>query len=91
MIKSLVLLVVLIVCCTNAQNTNKRVLVLLDNFGVRETHSNYFKSLRDDGFQLNFKTADDSSLTLTKYGEYLYDHLIIFSPTVVGKYFHHPF
>jgi oligosaccharyltransferase complex subunit beta len=76
---------VLFVIATASQEENKkRVLVLLDNFGTRETHSSYFKQLKDDGFQLTFKTADDSSLALSKYGEYLYENLIIFSPTVVG-------
>ena len=64
---------------------NKRVLVLVDHLGIRETHSNYFKSLRDNGFQLTFKSADDASLSLTKYGEYLFEHLILFSPSVAGK------
>ena len=36
------------------------------------------------GFDLTFKTADDSSLALVKYGEFLYDHLILFSPSVEG-------
>ena len=36
---------------------------------------------------MNFKAADDSSLALMKYGEYLYDHLIIFSPSVEGIYY----
>ena len=56
----------------------KRVLALLDSFGLRETHSTFFKSLKDRGFQVNFKTADDSDLTLSKYNEYLYDHVILF-------------
>jgi hypothetical protein len=76
----------LVVAARAHQDENKkRVLVLLDNFGVRESHSTYFKLLKDSGFQLTFKTADDSSLALSKYGEYLYDNLIIFSPSVVGK------
>ena len=40
----------------------------------------------EKGFELNFKAADDSTLALMKYGEYLYDHLIIFSPSVEGKF-----
>ena len=67
----------------SASSEQKRVLVLLDHFGIRETHSNYFRALKDNGFQLTFKTADDSSLALSKYGEYLYDHLILFAPSVV--------
>ena len=30
----------------------------------------------------NFQVADDSSLQLKKYGEYLFDHIIVFAPTV---------
>jgi hypothetical protein len=63
----------------------KRVLALLDNYGIRETHSTFFKSLKDRGFQLTLKPADDADLALSKYNEYLYDHLILFSPNVVGK------
>uniref|UniRef100_A0A7N9CHX9 Dolichyl-diphosphooligosaccharide--protein glycosyltransferase 48 kDa subunit n=1 Tax=Macaca fascicularis TaxID=9541 RepID=A0A7N9CHX9_MACFA len=59
-----------------------RTLVLLDNLNVRETHSLFFRSLKDRGFELTFKTADDPSLSLIKYGEFLYDNLIIFSPSV---------
>lgn len=62
----------------------KRLLALLDNYGIRDTHSNFFKSLRDRGFQITFKAADDADLALSKYSEYIYDHVIIFAPNVVG-------
>lgn len=39
----------------------------------------------DRAFELTFKTADDPSLSLIKYGEFLYDNLIIFSPSVEGE------
>ena len=42
-------------------------------------------STSDRGFDLTFKTADDPSLSLIKYGQFLYDHLVIFSPSVEGK------
>lgn len=61
----------------------KRVLVLLDNYGLKETHSTFFKSLKNRGFQLSFKLADDSDLVLSKYNEYSYDHLILFCPNVI--------
>lgn len=38
----------------------------------------------DRGFDLTFKTADDPSLSLIKYGQFLYDHLVLFSPSVEG-------
>lgn len=45
-----------------------------------------FLPYSDRGFDLTFKTADDPSLSLIKYGQFLYDHLIIFSPSVEGKF-----
>ncbi|XP_055333461.1 dolichyl-diphosphooligosaccharide--protein glycosyltransferase 48 kDa subunit-like [Paramacrobiotus metropolitanus] len=61
---------------------DKKVLVLLDNANIKETHSKFFKSLTDKGFELDFKQADAASLTLFKYGERLYNHIIIFAPSV---------
>ena len=58
----------------------KRVLVLLDNWSTKETHSLFFKGLNDQGFQMTFKTADDTSISIKKYGEYTYDHLVLFCP-----------
>lgn len=57
-------------------------LVLLDNLAIRETHSMFFKSLQERGYSLTFKSADDASLVLSKYGEFLYQHLIIFAPSI---------
>lgn len=61
--------------------TDRRVLVLLDNFAIKSSHSLFFKSLQTRGFDLDFKLADDPKISLQRYGKYLYDALIIFSPT----------
>lgn len=61
----------------------QETLVLVDNLNIRETHSQFFKSLQDRGYTLTYKLADDANLVLSKYGEYLYKNLIIFSPSVV--------
>lgn len=61
---------------------NPRVLVLLDNMSIKESHSTFFKMMTDMGFTLTFKTADDSSIVLKKYGSYLFDHLVLFTPSV---------
>ncbi|XP_011164882.1 dolichyl-diphosphooligosaccharide--protein glycosyltransferase 48 kDa subunit [Solenopsis invicta] len=63
-------------------NAGGPILVLLDNLAIKETHSIFFKMLQDSGYALTFKSADDATLQLSKYGEYLYEHLIIFAPTV---------
>ncbi|TMW43383.1 hypothetical protein DOY81_011536 [Sarcophaga bullata] len=62
--------------------TDADTLVLLDNLAIRETHSMFFKSLQERGFKLTYKLADDASLVLSRYGEYLYKNLVIFAPSV---------
>ncbi|XGW10729.1 hypothetical protein V3C99_012330 [Haemonchus contortus] len=59
-----------------------RILVLVECLSARETHSLFFRSLQDRGHQLVFRTADDPSLSLIKFGEKNFDHLIIFAPSV---------
>ncbi|XP_003739484.1 dolichyl-diphosphooligosaccharide--protein glycosyltransferase 48 kDa subunit [Galendromus occidentalis] len=56
-------------------------LVLVDSLSFRDTHSQFFNFLEERGYKLTFKQADDSTLTLKKYGEFLYKHLILFTPT----------
>ena len=41
--------------------------------------------LIDRGFEITYKSSDDSSLQIIKYGEYLYDHIIVFAPGTKGK------
>ncbi|CDS37961.1 dolichyl diphosphooligosaccharide protein [Echinococcus multilocularis] len=60
---------------------NKDVLVLIENIIIRDTHSQFFKSLTDRNYQLTFKYADDSTLDLKQFGEYSYHHVIVFAPT----------
>ncbi|GMH02745.1 hypothetical protein Nepgr_004584 [Nepenthes gracilis] len=62
--------------------TDRRILVLLDDFAVKSSHSLYFKALKSRGYELDFKLADDPKIALQRYGQYLYDGLIIFSPTI---------
>lgn len=38
--------------------------------------------ISDRDYGLTFKLADDANLVLSKYGEFLYKHLIIFAPSV---------
>lgn len=65
-----------------AGNKGQRTLVLLDNVTVKESYSIFFQTLKDRGFHLTFKSADDAHITLAKYGEFLYENLIIFAPSV---------
>lgn len=72
----------LLALSANGTKTGKKTLVLLENVSMKETHSVFFGDLKSRGYQLIFKMADDSNLALSKYGEYLYDSLIIFAPSV---------
>lgn len=74
--------VCLLVSLVSQISGEKRVLALLENLAVKETHSIYFSTLAKNGFSLTYKVADDASLQLKKYGEFLYDHIIVFAPTV---------
>ncbi|KAL0893547.1 hypothetical protein ABMA27_013737 [Loxostege sticticalis] len=69
--------------CFSAAKAEQETLVLVDNLNIRETHSQFFKSLQDRGYSLTYKLADDANLVLAKYGEYLYKNLIIFAPSVL--------
>ncbi|XP_050204992.1 dolichyl-diphosphooligosaccharide--protein glycosyltransferase 48 kDa subunit-like [Mercurialis annua] len=61
--------------------SDRRVLVLLDDFSLKSSHSIYFNSLKSRGFDLDFKLADDPKLAVQRYGQYLYDGMIVFSPS----------
>ncbi|CAI0473548.1 unnamed protein product [Linum tenue] len=51
--------------------TDRRILVLLDDFSLKSSHSIFFTSLKSRGFDLDFKLADDPKLSLQRYGQYL--------------------
>lgn len=62
--------------------TDRRILVLLDDFAIKSSHSLFFSSLRSRGYNLEFKLADDPKIALQRYGQFLYDGLIVFAPTI---------
>ena len=43
--------------------------------------SKFFDSLASRGHELSFHGSDSSDLSLKKYGEVLYDNIVLFSPT----------
>jgi len=56
--------------------------VLYDNIDIKSTHSIFFGKLSASGYDMVFKSADDPSLDLFKYGNRLYDNLVLFCPSV---------
>jgi len=70
--------------CTSFSPENpsdRRILVLLDDLALQSSHSLFFDSLSSRGYALEFKLADDPKIGLKRYGQYLYDGLILFAPS----------
>eukprot|EP01102_Stenamoeba_stenopodia_P003074 TRINITY_DN129_c0_g1_i5.p1 TRINITY_DN129_c0_g1~~TRINITY_DN129_c0_g1_i5.p1 ORF type:complete len:445 (+),score=125.86 TRINITY_DN129_c0_g1_i5:147-1481(+) len=67
---------------SSAPPSGKRTLVLVQSNDIKVTHSTFFKSLEAQGYKLTYSNADSDSIKLHKYGDYLYDNLIIFAPSV---------
>ncbi|XP_012855018.1 PREDICTED: dolichyl-diphosphooligosaccharide--protein glycosyltransferase 48 kDa subunit [Erythranthe guttata] len=63
------------------QPTDRKILVLLDDLSLKSSHSIFFNTLQSRGFDLDFKLADDPSIAVKRYGQYLYDGLVLFSPS----------
>mmetsp|Transcript_32652 Transcript_32652/g.33298 ORF Transcript_32652/g.33298 Transcript_32652/m.33298 type:complete len:462 (-) Transcript_32652:143-1528(-) len=59
----------------------QRTLVLLDDTLQRYKYSIFFESLSARGHQLSFISTSSPSLSLLKYGEYLYDNILLFAPS----------
>jgi len=64
----------------------RRVLVLLDDLATKSSHSLYFRSFQSRSYDLDFKLADDPKIGLQRYGQYLYDGLILFCPATEREF-----
>jgi len=62
--------------------SGKRTLVLLDDMNRVQAHSLYFEDLQAQGHALSFVQTESQDLLLKKYGEYLYDNIVLFAPEV---------
>ena len=64
-----------------AAHADHKTLILVENYGVKETHSIFLGYLTGSGHELTYKMADDSTLTLFQFGELVYDNVIILAPS----------
>lgn len=55
-----------------------KVIVVLDNLAIRDSHSIYFRNLEEQGFKLEYKHISQD-IKLIEFGEYLYDQMIFFA------------
>jgi len=59
-----------------------KILVLYENPQVKVTHSVVLGALESNGFDLVYKSADDPSLELIKYGVNVFKSLLVMAPSV---------
>jgi len=78
---SLAILVLGVALASEQAPHGKRVLALFDDLGAKSSYSTFFRSLEGKGYSVDYRAASDRSVVFRKYGEWKYDHLILFSPT----------
>lgn len=76
---TLILLTILATLC-NA-NPQKDTLIIVDKssnlVSFKQSHSQLIKLIEDLGHTLSIKSADDSTLKLSRYGEFQYDNILL--------------
>jgi len=82
--KSILALALLAAAILPAVHAQKRVLALLGAAKTESTHSQFFRSLQDNGFSVDIKTIKDD-VKLREYDTWLYDSLILFAPKARSK------
>eukprot|EP00884_Botryococcus_braunii_P008365 jgi/Botrbrau1/1752/Bobra.0217s0010.1 len=76
-------LVLLFVQIWSFAAASEKVLVLLEDLSIKNTHSLYFNSLTQSGFDLTFRRVDDRSLRLREWDNWVYDKLVLFAANVL--------
>lgn len=67
------------------QDVSVRTLVVLDDWAMIETHSQFFKHLTEDlGHSVTYKMASDD-VQLKMFQSYHYHNLILMTPSIKGK------
>ena len=60
-------------------------LVLIDDLHLVETHSLFWDQIRKLGVDLDFKLIDEPNLKISYFGEYLYNNIIFFAPSLTDE------
>ena len=69
---------------TKAIGQGKRVLALLDDTALKNTHSLFFNSLSSRGYQITYSAANAPGLAIKDWDVYLYDKIIVFASNIPG-------
>ncbi|GJD06357.1 Dolichyl-diphosphooligosaccharide--protein glycosyltransferase 48 kDa subunit [Galdieria sulphuraria] len=81
-------LTLVLLCCIAVDSISfidPKVLVLVDDKQLYQSHSFLFSTLEEKGYQLTVKTAQDLNWSLTSEdGEYRFSHLFLLCPKTFG-------
>ena len=76
------------VCITLLTNLvlSDKILVLIDSWDIQESHSRFLDSI-SASHTLKIRMVNDPKISLSKYGEYKYDHVLFLAPSAseIGK------
>ena len=82
----LLLLAALLAAAALEAHSAGNVLVLYGHSSIKDTHSQFFASLRELEYTLDLQSVKSSDLKLKDYDNYLYDHLIIMAPKATSEF-----
>ena len=72
----------ILACLASAEE----ILVLVDSWDIKTTHSVYFDKIASRGNKITYKMSDSGVVKLDKYDEYLYSTVILICPSAEGKF-----
>lgn len=58
----------------------KQILAVLDSLKIKTSHSRFFKHLEEKGYSIDYVVVNEKA-NFSTFGEWNYDHLILFAPT----------
>lgn len=59
----------------------RRTLVITQDVSIQQSHSMFFTALEGMGHQLDFHLATERRVLLQRYGEWMYDNVVLFAPS----------
>ena len=83
--RGVITLSLLAACALQSYAAHQDVLVLVEDASVRSTHSVFLDDLRQQGWKLTVKSAEDKTLRLRDWDDWLYSKIAIFASTIPGQ------
>lgn len=75
-----VAMAVSVLAASDAARFGKRTLVVTESSATHATHSSFLSGLTGRGHELTYASASQADLELIKYGEFLFDNIVLLTP-----------